>query len=182
MLKLVTIPNKILTTPTKKITDFDDQLARIVKDMIDVLDAQKDPPGVGLASTQVGINKSLFIMRPTPHDKVDVCINPEIIELEKTTFEDVDEENEKDEEDRKLEGCLSIPRVWSPVVRPNRVHLRYQTITGEIKEEWFEEFKATIVQHEVDHLNGILFTRRAVEQNAPMFEERKGKLKRIKNI
>jgi peptide deformylase len=80
----------------------------------------------------------------------------------------------------KLEGCLSIPRIWGPVKRANRVLLEYQDLSGEKKTEWFTGFRATIVLHEVDHLQGVLFTQRAIEQNSALYEERDGELERMK--
>jgi peptide deformylase len=74
---------------------------------------------------------------------------------------------------------LSIPRIWSPVFRSKKITLAYQDITGKSYEKEFRKFDAIIIQHEVDHLQGILFTQRAVEQNVPLFEEKGDDLKRI---
>jgi peptide deformylase len=80
----------------------------------------------------------------------------------------------------KLEGCLSIPKIWSPVARAKKILLEYQDLTCQVKREWFQGFKAIIIQHEVDHLNGILFTQRALEQKNPLYEEKEGKLKKLR--
>lgn len=78
-----------------------------------------------------------------------------------------------------FEGCLSIPKIWSPVKRSKKILLEYQTTEGEKKSEWFSAFDAIIIQHEVDHLNGILFTQRALEQKSQLYEEKKGKLVKL---
>lgn len=178
ILPVVKVPAKVLTTPVKKVTKFDAKLVKLIRDMGDTLIAAKDPEGVGLAATQVGVNLSLFITRPDKRSKIRAYINPEILQFEKSAIE-----NQKKDDDRTtLEGCLSIDRIWAPIERPQRVLMRYQTIDEKTHEEWFEGFKAVIMQHEVDHLNGILFTSRALEQNATVYEEEGGELHEIKLI
>ena len=71
--------------------------------------------------------------------------------------------------DKKLEGCLSIPNVWGYLKRPQSVTLRYMNLEGKTIENHYDGFMATIVQHETDHLNGILFTKRVLEQNQKLF-------------
>lgn len=175
MLKIVNVPNAVLTTPVKPVKKIDNSIKKLVKEMEITLKAQVDPQGVGLAAPQVGESLALFIMQPSPEDNVEVMINPKI-KLHETIEK---EKAPQDEEHEQLEGCLSIPRIWSPIKRHDRVILEYQDIDGDTLTETFEGFEATIVQHEMDHLNGILFTQRAVEQNQDLFEEKKGKLKKI---
>jgi peptide deformylase len=165
MLKIVTTPNKILTQPTQPVKKINEKIKKIVEEMKQTLIAQKDPEGVGLAAPQVGLNLSLFIIRPQKNDPIEVFINPKIIkkiDLPKKT---------KKEKRIKLEGCLSIPKIWGQVKREAKILLQYQTLNGEIKTEWFSGFKSTIIQHEVDHLNGILFTQRVIEQNQKLYKE-----------
>ncbi|NTU72970.1 peptide deformylase [Candidatus Roizmanbacteria bacterium] len=180
MLKIVQVPNKVLITPTQKVVNFDSKLKKLIADMEETLIAQVDPQGVGLAATQVGVNKAIFIMKPKPTGPTTVCINPEILQIEEPSTSSTKKSKKK--QSGALEGCLSIPRIWSPLRRPKKVLLKYQTEAGETKEEWFVGFKAIIVQHEVDHLNGILFTKRALEQNSSLYEEREGELLKIKSI
>lgn len=180
MLKIVQIPNLVLTSPTKPITQFDEALKKLVKDMEIALDACVDPQGVGLAATQVGKNISLFIMKPTPDSQARVFINPSIIELDDSRPADAKPASKrKKKKDTPLEGCLSVPRIWSPIKRAYKVHLKFQDIEGKTDQEWFEDFESIIVQHEVDHLIGVLFTQRALEQNAELFEEKDGELKKM---
>lgn len=176
MLKIVHIPHPVLTSPVKTVTQIDNKIIKLIKEMEETLKVQKDPEGVGLAAPQVGENLAIFIIRPNPDSIIKAFINPKIIQTQNNT-----EGNKKHGTKQKntLEGCLSIPRIWSPVKRPERVLLEYQTVTGEIKQEWFMGFEAVIIQHEADHLQGILFTQRALEQNLSLFEEKHGELKEI---
>ncbi len=180
MLKIVHIPNPVLTTPSKPVTVFDNKLQKLLKDMVEALDACVDPQGVGLAAPQVGIGQQIFIMKPTEDAAPKAYINPKIIETQ--TLPETPMEKKKRKEGSSLEGCLSIPRIWSPVTRPNRVLLEYQDATGETHTEWFSGFEAVIVQHEVDHLQGILFTQRAIEQNSQLYEEKQGELVKVKGL
>lgn len=189
MLKLVTAPNSVLHIPTQTVKTFDEKLKNLIQQMEQILIAQVDPQGVGLAATQVGSNLAIFIIKPGKKAKTEVFINPKIINFESKTaavspFQEptltaaVRVEGKKKKK-QPLEGCLSIPRIWSHVKRSVKVSLEYQDLSGEVKQTWFSGLKSTIVQHEVDHLNGILFTQRALEQKSQMYEERNGKLKKI---
>lgn len=174
MLKIVTVPDPILSHPTKPVVNFDKKLKLIIKEMIETLKAQYDPPGVGLAANQVGINQSIFIIKPTKKSKPKVFINPKII---KSTNQ---EKTSKKTKKVKLEGCLSIPRIWGPVKRASSVFLKYQDEEGKEHLEWFDGFEATIIQHEVDHLQGIVFTQRALEQGQKLYQEKEDYLEEVK--
>ena len=179
MLKIVHIPNKVLSSPTKPVEQFDSYLSLLVKDMQEALDACVDPQGVGLAATQVGLGISLFIMKPNPDSKTVPYINPKILQIEDVKTKS---KKKKDDDDTPLEGCLSIPHIWSPINRASRVELEYQDIKGNKQQKWFEGFESIIVQHEVDHLQGVLFTQRALEQGSQLYEEHNGELYKIKSI
>jgi peptide deformylase len=174
MLKIVTVPNDVLTSSSKPVTSFDGKLHQLVKDMEDVLNAQVDPQGVGLAAPQVGIKLSLFIMKATAKSSVKAFINPVIKRPVLSKNEPSQKKTKKKK--RHFEGCLSIPKIWSEIVRPKKILLEYQAVSGEKKNEWFSGFEAVIIDHEVDHLNGVLFTQRALEQKSQLYEEKKGKL------
>lgn len=175
MYKLIQAPSPILNKKLKPVTKIDKTIKRIVSEMEETLDSQVDPMGVGLAANQVGIDLAMFIMKPTTTSQTEVVINPKILEVVESQEKEI-VEVEEDGADVPLEGCLSIPRIWSPVTRAKKVLLSYENLRGEKKEKWFKGFKAVIVQHEVDHLNGILFTQRALEQASKLYEEKDGKL------
>lgn len=189
MLKIVTVPNDLLTIPSKPVDSFNDKLHELINDMEKVLNAQVDPQGVGLAAPQVGIGLSIFIMKPTPKSSVTAYVNPKILKSQNPKFPTPSAsgglrginniKNKKQRRKYHFEGCLSIPKIWSPVNRAKKLLIEYQTVDGEKKTEWFTGFKAVIIQHEVDHLKGILFTQRALEQKSQLYEEKKGKLVKL---
>lgn len=172
MLKIVTVPNKVLATPTQTVKTITPKIRKLVDRMKKTLVAQKDPEGVGLAAPQVGEGLSLFIMRPTLKGEILVCINPETKPLES---QDIVHNSKslkaKKAKQSKMEGCLSIPRIWAPLKRKGRIQLDYEDLEGAKHSKEYQGFEAIIVQHEVDHLNGILFTQRCLEQNITLYEE-----------
>lgn len=177
MLKIVTTPNKILISPNKPVVNFDAKLAKLIKEMDKTLIVQSDPQGVGLAAPQIGENLQLFIIKPTIQAKTQVFINPRIIEAIKGTPRVPKSRRHKTK--TPLEGCLSIPRIWGPVKRAKKILLEYQNAKGEKKSDWIGGFRAVIIQHEMDHLQGVLFTERALQQKSSLYEEKEGKLEKI---
>jgi len=192
-MKIVTVPHPVLNQKTKPVLKIDKKINRLVKGMMELLNKQTDPPGVGLAAPQIEINLSLFIVKPTKKAKPTVFINPKIVKISynqsppkaelvksvkknKTDSTDFNRSAKRKPISTKLEGCLSIPKIWSFVNRPKKILLEYQTLNGKKKTEWFSGLEAVIIQHELDHLNGVLFTQRALEQKSTLFEEKEGKL------
>jgi len=167
-LSLVTVPHPALTRPTKAINIIDKKIQEIVKEMMRVLEGCTDPEGVGLAATQVGLSIRLFITKPYPHSPISCYINPKILKVATTTTRRKD----------ALEGCLSITNTWANIERPKWVLLEYQDINGKTKTEKFTGWEAQIIHHEMDHLEGRLFTHRALEQEKPLYrieKNRRGK-------
>jgi len=164
-MKIVNVPNTVLTSPAQVVNAFDAKLKKLVSDMSAVLVATKNPKGVGLAAPQIGISQRVFIIKPTPKAPIDVFINPEIMHLEETTPID-----QKKSVDNRLEGCLSIPRIWGNVKRSWKILVKYQDIEGNVHKQEYSGFPATIIQHETDHLNGILFTQRVLEQGEKFYQ------------
>ena len=99
----------------------------------------------------------------TEKSSIHVFINPEILKSSGETDGVPEREN-------KLEGCLSIPAIWGRVKRSQTLTLRFQDETGKTHEQEFSGFLATIIQHETDHVNGILFTRRVLEQKGKLYQ------------
>ena len=165
MLKIVQAPNKVLSAPVKAVKKIDKRTLAIIKEMKATLEAQTDPPGVGLSANQVGIPLAISIIKPTEKSKILTFINPKIIEKEPI---------KKDKKKKKpvaLEGCLSIKRIWGTVKRSPKIRLQYQDEKGNSHNKVFKGLLATIIQHEVDHLNGILFTQRAIAQKNTLYQE-----------
>ena len=145
MLKIVTHPNKVLRQIAKPIANFDDDLKKLAQDMAEIM---HDDDGIGLAAPQVGLSQRLIVVGDNHGHKA--YINPEITYTSKNTA--VTEE-----------GCLSLPKIFGLVERPKKIHLKYQDLTGKIYKEKIKGFTATVIQHEIDHLNGILFIDKASE-------------------
>lgn len=181
MLKIITVPNSVLSSSTKPVGEIDSNIKKIVSDMEKVLIAQDDPPGVGLAANQVGLDLSIFIIRPSEKSKTKIFINPKIVKSSSVMIERQRKNPSKKSSKKKvkLEGCLSIPRIWGPVKRSDRVFLKYQDISGKEYLKWFTGFEAIIIQHEMDHLNGVVFTQRSIEQKGQLYKEEKDELVKI---
>lgn len=158
-LPLILAPNPILSAPAKTIVVLDKRILRLIEDMKDTLLACTDPLGVGLAAPQVGYNLQLFIVRHPHKAPIEVFINPKIITTSNKTASDAD----------ILEGCLSVNNLWGHVERSTSVELEFQKIDGTYTKQKFSGYKAHILQHELDHLSGILFTQRVLEQHQELY-------------
>lgn len=179
VLSIVTAPNAVLSQIAQPVKKLDREILSLIEGMKEALLATSDPKGVGLAAPQVGKSLSLFIMKPWEKSPITVCIDPEIAwESNEKTEEGVPERK------NKLEGCLSLPTVWGNVKRAKQVKLRYQTLPNfpdhlnlpnklQTQTKTFSGFAATIVQHEIDHLNGILFPKRVLEQKGKLYKSKK---------
>lgn len=182
---IISVPNPILTTPAKPVARIDKKTLRVLDQMKSQLVNAQKPKGVGLAATQIGIPLQIFITKPTSKSPIDVFINPEILWKSKELTEIIrpkDNGKTSAKDEKKLEGCLSIPNIWGYLKRSSKVKLRYTDIKGNIQEKEFDGFMAIIIQHETDHLNGILFTRRVLEQKQKLYkieEDDKGNEKLI---
>jgi len=140
---IVKYPDPILQTVAKPVTEFDDKLRQLVADMFESMYAAQ---GVGLAAPQIGIGKRLTVIdvsnNKDPKSKI-VLINPEITVREGQQIAE--------------EGCLSLPEIREKVRRAERVVVRAQDERGEWQEYEGTELLSRAIQHEIDHLDGILF-------------------------
>jgi len=153
--EILTEPNKILRTKSLKVEKVDHDLQTLMDDMLETMYAA---PGIGLAAIQVGVPKRIIVidigLRDTTENKSDekqevkknpmFFVNPEIIDKSKinSTYE---------------EGCLSVPGQFAEIDRPDKCHIKYLDYYGATKEIRAEGMLATCIQHEMDHLEGILF-------------------------
>ena len=178
-MKILTTPDPLLRVKAKPVGQTTKSLLVKIEEMIALLKSTRDPKGVGLAATQVGFNRRVFILIPKRTPKI--FVNPEIVATSDKTLA----QEYPDEEDRWLEGCLSIPRIWGFVDRPYEVKLRYRSLDKnnnllKPKTETFRGMSAAFVLHELDHLNGILFTDHILRQSGQLFREEQGKFHPIK--
>lgn len=161
-LKLVDIKDPVLRGKAKKIKSLDKKVVRLIKDMKETLIAQSDPEGVGLAAPQVGKSLALFLIN---YEKNDYTImNPKVLKIAKVR------QSAKAKKKEILEGCLSLPHYYGPLNRANKITIQYRDEHWNLIEKTFSGFLAQIVQHEIDHLNGILFVDHILDQNAPLYK------------
>lgn len=162
--KIVDIKNSSLRQKALLVKKLDKKTHELIADMHETLSAQDDPEGVGLAAPQIGKSLQMFVV--LYNKKQRAFINPKILSIS-------DEETgiHKTRKGKSvLEGCLSLPHYYGPIERSKKLMLEYLDVDGEVKKEFFKGFMAHIVQHEVDHLNGILFVDRILEQKAPLYK------------
>lgn len=174
-MKIVFAPNKILSSPAKPVVKIDSSVLKTIDEMKKALNSAKDPEGVGLAAPQIGRSLRIFLVKPTPKDEAIVFINPEVVEIDPSskTFTRERKVGKKKKETQKLEGCLSLKDIWGTVLRSPKLKLSYLNEKGDRETRTFTGFLATIVQHEYDHLNGILFPRRVLEQKGKLYKSSK---------
>lgn len=141
--EIVKYPDPILQRPTEPVTEFDDELRKLADDMFESMYAAH---GIGLAAPQIGISKRLTVIdlsfQKNPEEKI-VLVNPEILHKEGKQSEE--------------EGCLSLPEIREKVSRAFKVRVHAQDLNGKWFEIEGEELLARAFQHEIDHLDGILF-------------------------
>jgi peptide deformylase len=141
---LVILPDPQLRLVSEPVASITPEIRQLAADMLDTM---YDAPGVGLAAIQIGVPKRVITMdvsKSETEKAAMVLINPEVVwaSEEKRVYE---------------EGCLSIPEYYEEVERPDRVRFRYTNLDGETIEQDADGLLATCVQHEIDHLNGVLF-------------------------
>ncbi len=158
--KIREYPDPLLRQKSRRVENWDDDLRGLIQDMMDTLDAI---PGLGLAAVQVGASESLFIYDPDPSSdsrvkKYAVFINPEI------QYEEGEVKGE--------EGCLSVPDYRDYVVRAEKVKVKGHDEDGNNIEMTVEGLLARVFQHEIDHLNGVLFIDRLSSLKRGLFLRR----------
>ena len=147
--KILTEPNKILREKSLRVENVDKDIQRLMNDMLETLYAA---PGIGLAAIQVGVAKRVIVMdisRDRNKDKEPkknpmYFVNPEIVwkSEDKFTYE---------------EGCLSVPNQFAEIDRPKQCHVKHLDYNGQPQELKADGLLSTCIQHEIDHLEGILF-------------------------
>lgn len=176
MYNILKAPNEVLSQQAKPIQKIDASVKKLIKDMAVTLASARDPEGIGLAAPQIGKSVQLFIIKESKDADLKVFINP-VLKTPKTKLTKPKKgikEGKKTNEVR-LEGCLSLGDIWGAVTRYPTVTLSYEDENGENHTNEFSGFLATIIQHEYDHLQGILFPRRVLEQNGSLYQSKKDK-------
>jgi peptide deformylase len=159
--EICTYPDPVLRNKTSRVERIDSTLDRLIEDMVETMHAA---PGVGLAANQVGVPLQLAVIDLSSREDEEqrhpllVIINPELIVMEGSVLEE--------------EGCLSIPDYAEKVRRAARVTVRAQDRTGKQFELEAEGLMAKALQHEIDHLNGLLFVDRLSSLKKHLFKRR----------
>ena len=169
LMKILITPNPILTTPSLPVLKIDKEVLTFIAEMEKTLLETTIPKGVGLAAPQVGKNWQIFITKPSEKSEIRVFINAQILSHGQELTKGVPER------EKKLEGCLSIPSVWGLVKRYRTIKLKYQTPDSGTHTQQFSGFIATIIQHEMDHLQGRLFPSRTLQQKGKLYQAKKDK-------
>jgi len=164
VLKILKYPDPILSERGAPVTEFDDELKKLIADMFETAYASQ---GIGLAAPQVGVSKRITVidlsLGKDPEQRL-VLINPEILTSEGKQYEE--------------EGCLSFPEIHEKVSRAFRVRIRAQDEKGEWFEMDGEELLSRCFQHEIDHLDGVLFIFRMSALKRSLTQRRIRKLQR----
>lgn len=157
--KILRSDNPLLRQKSKPVKKIDSRTKALIADLKDTLLAQKEPEGVGLAAPQIGRFVRVFVM--DFEGSVKTIINPKVINIEKKA---------KSKNSNILEGCLSIPHYYGPLTRAKEIRIKFLDETGKEKVETFKSFNAQIIQHEIDHLDGVLFVDRLLEQKKSLYK------------
>lgn len=150
--------NPVLRKKARPITEFNESLEKLVNDMIETMHTAD---GVGLAAPQIGESLQLAIVDPSPDQgglTRMILVNPEI-------------KPAGDETEVAEEGCLSVPGIYARVKRPFRIEVKAQDLKGNPLNFEATGFTARIIQHEVDHLNGVMFVDKVLAKDRPMVEK-----------
>ena len=154
-MEIVYAPNqklRVKTRPVKKITPA---LIHTLKEMVKLTKTFKDPEGVGLASTQVGLDEAFFVAKNK--ERFIMVLNPKILKSGKKTK-------------KYFEGCLSTPSIWGEVKRNLTIKVSYLDHSGNLITKTLTGVPAWIFQHEIDHINGIIFQDRVLEQKGKFYK------------
>lgn len=171
-MKIILVPHKTLRKTATPITKIDKKITSFLKELTNTLDQSRNPKGAGLAANQVDkLYRAFATNIPLPGENTPTMrtfINPKLV----GTKGDQEIANEK--KDGWMEGCLSIPKLYGPVPRWNTVTLEFQILENDelvTKTETFTDFAASLMQHELDHLDGVLFTDYSLKYDLPLFAE-----------
>ena len=159
--EIFTYPDPVLRKKAKPVTEFDEKLQQLVKDMAQTM---YDAPGIGLAAPQIGVSKQVVVMDLSSEEEDNqlmVLINPEILSGEGSQTDE--------------EGCLSVVDLKAKVKRFSNIVVRAQDLEGNTNEFEADEWFARVIQHEVDHLNGVLFIDRISSLKRALYKKKRKK-------
>ena len=153
--EILTEPNKLLREKSLVVKSIDEDLQKLMNDMLETMYAA---PGIGLAAIQIGVPKRVIVLDIEWRDKSEITNDDKQVERKNPMYFVNPEIITKSENNLTYEeGCLSVPGQFAEIVRPDKCHVKYLDYYGQPKELVAEGMLATCIQHEMDHLEGILF-------------------------
>ena len=164
--KILTEPNKILRQLSSRVENVDEDIQKLMDDLLETLYAA---PGIGLAAIQIGVPKRVIVIdlsRDEDKKNPMYFVNPEIIWKS---------------EDQSIyeEGCLSVPNQFAEINRPKTCHIKYLDYNGNQQETKVEGLLATCIQHEIDHLEGVLFVDHITKLKRDLILRKLRKMKKL---
>lgn len=172
---IIHAPHPSLRAVAKPVTNADTKMLQLQRNLGETLMAHTNPQGVGLAAPQINEKWRMFVTylesSESDQPQLKAFVNVRLIDRAEKEVVGVSPR------DPDLEGCLSIPHLYAPVLRPEWVTLEYQTLEPDMTLSDFHtmtffDFTARVMQHELDHLDGILFTDHVLKQGQPLYESR----------
>ncbi len=155
-------PDPVLQQVAQPISEIDESIKTLAQDMVETM---YSAPGVGLAAPQVGISQRLIVLNCSPKGEAAqliIAVNPEIVSREGEQFEE--------------EGCLSVPEYYCRIHRAQRVTVRFLDLQGQSQEMVSEGYQAVAFQHEIDHLEGLLFVDHLSSLKKGLFRKKYAKI------
>ena len=160
MTKFVALPDERIRQKSDEVVAFDKNLKKLIKDLIEISEEQHNPPALGMAAPQIGVFKRVFVAKI--RNKFKPFVNPKIVKTSPN-------------EGAYLEGCFSVPGIYGHVIRPLEVTVEAQDQNGKKITKSLKGLPAKIIQHETNHLDGILFIDHTYDQNGKLFKVEKDK-------
>jgi len=149
---VVQLPNPVLATPCAPVGEVDERAREVARDLLDTM--RGSPHSVGVAAPQIGVSLRVFCVDVTGHRKAKSC-HGEVVLLDPVVVESSGPEIGR-------EGCMSVPDLTGDVARATQLHVRGLGLDGELHDYEVDAFEARAFQHELDHLDGLLFLDRVV--------------------
>ncbi len=160
--KILTIPTSdtVLRQKSDEVIHFDKSVVQAVQDLTETMEAQTNPIGLGLSAPQIGLQKRIFVARV--RNKIKGFVNPIVTKFSQ-------------KEVTIMEGCFSVPDIYGHVIRPAEIDLKSQDAHGKTMMAHYKGLTSRIIQHELDHLDGVLFIDHVHDQNGKVFKVEKDK-------
>ena len=166
--KIITVPDRLLRQKSKPVGQIDKKIQRVIDDLLETVKGASDPEGLGLSAIQIGQPVRIFVAKTGLN--FEVFINPKITFYSKKKLKGV-----LSKDKLLFEGCLSVPQIYGFVNRPFEIEISWEDEKGRKKTKRFQDKLSVCLQHEFDHLEGIIFTDRLLKEKGKIYELKKDK-------